>query len=77
MHVDDAGVYETWKQFMLADILVIARSSFSFVPALMKNKGVILYRKFWYPPLCHWVEWDASGVLEKEKLLEQIHSHHA
>lgn len=76
MHVDDVGVFETWEQFILADILVIARSSFSYVPALINNKGTVLYREFWHPALGDWIGWDATGILQKDRLRERVNRPH-
>jgi len=41
-----------------ADVLVMARSSFSFLPAVY-SRGVVLYQKFWVRPLPGWRDADA------------------
>jgi hypothetical protein len=65
MHIDDTGVFETWQKFILADVFVTARSSFSAVPAMLKHDSIVVYRKSGSPPLRDWVRWDASGIIDR------------
>lgn len=49
---------ETWRIFIEADIFVMARSSFSHCPALLRySNQKTYYAKFWHPKLSNWIEW--------------------
>jgi hypothetical protein len=58
----DAPMVDSWLAMMSADILVISKSSFSYVPALL-SRGVVFFTPFWHMPLGHWVS--TSAVLLK------------
>ena len=45
---------EAWQSMVVADILVLSPSSFSYSAALY-NTGVIVYSKFWHRPLPSWL----------------------
>ncbi|CAK0898551.1 unnamed protein product [Prorocentrum cordatum] len=60
----DGDVLEAWSNFARADVLVMARSSFSHVPAFFNDKCVV-YQPYWHLPLSHWV---SSTANEKEPL---------
>lgn len=49
---------ETWRIFIEADIFVMARSSFSHSPALVRlSSQKTFYAKFWHFKLKHWNTW--------------------
>ena len=63
LHVDDEGaadesatqdVVRSWAHLIKADILLLSKSSFSYVPALF-NQGCVLYEPFWHPSFPSWV----------------------
>ncbi|MBX9743560.1 MAG: hypothetical protein K2W99_08505 [Chthoniobacterales bacterium] len=39
-----------------ADLLIISRSCFSYVPALLNKKGIIVFHPFWHPSLPEWLD---------------------
>jgi hypothetical protein len=39
-----------------ADLLVISRSSFSFLSAILNKKGIILYHPFWHAAPIEWID---------------------
>eukprot|EP00808_Paulinella_micropora_P030195 g75397.t1 len=49
----DAPLESAWKDMIHADILVMSKSSFSFVPAFF-NRHTVIYQPFWHNPLSHW-----------------------
>ncbi len=52
------SVLETWRIFIESDVFVMGRSSFSYVPALLRNSNQITYyADFWHPKLKHWETW--------------------
>ena len=59
LHDGTPSILATWRVFMEARVYVMARSSFSHVPALCRaDKDVTtFYKPFWHPPLGHWEKW--------------------
>lgn len=55
----DTSIQTAWNYFINVDMLVMSKSSFSYVPALyrMRDKTVV-YEDFWYKPLSHWIHTD-------------------
>jgi len=51
----DTDRAEVWRSMMVADLLILSRSSFSFVPALLNRRGRILYFPFRHAPMPHWI----------------------
>lgn len=55
---------ETFKQLVLADVLVTSKSCFSYVAAIL-NKNTILFTKFWFPKLNEkWIELNDDGTTQ-------------
>lgn len=50
----ESDIVDIWRDMMTADILILSKSSFSFVPATLNAHGTIVYTDFWHPPLAHW-----------------------
>jgi hypothetical protein len=46
--------FTTFDNLVNADILVTAKSSFSYVAGLL-NKGIVFYEPFWHKPLPSWI----------------------
>ena len=46
---------ETLSRMATADVLIMSRSSFSYLAAIFNRKGTILYHPFWHAPLSHWM----------------------
>jgi hypothetical protein len=59
----------TMQQLVEADILLMSKSSFTYVAALLSD-GVKLYEPFWHSPMSHWVVCDRKGGFPA-KLFEQ------
>ena len=49
----DADLVKAWEDMINAEILVLAKSSFSYVPALY-SMGTIIYQPFWHLPKSNW-----------------------
>jgi hypothetical protein len=52
-HLNES-VKDTFTGLVYGDILVMSRSSFSYIAALLSN-GIIYYEKFWHTPLSSWI----------------------
>jgi hypothetical protein len=57
---DDTTLYlstsltHTYTCMLYADILVTCKSSFSYVPALLRDHGEVYYTPFWHKPASSW-----------------------
>jgi len=50
----DTDIFETIYNLTQSDVLLMAKSSLSYVAALL-NEGICLYEDFWHSPLPNWV----------------------
>jgi hypothetical protein len=50
----DGSLAETWRQMSMADLLILSRSTFSLVPAMLNRFGTVVYTKFPRSPLPDW-----------------------
>jgi hypothetical protein len=57
----DGPIEAAWREMVCADVLLTARSSFSFVPAAA-SRARVLYQPFWHPQLPHWQTWDVGNT---------------
>lgn len=62
---------ETLRRMATADGLVISRSSYSYVAAILSANGIVVYHPFWHSPLREWLAADGDGVSEAG-LMEQL-----
>jgi hypothetical protein len=53
-HINESPV-ETLKELASADVLLASRSSFSYVAAILKEGGVVLFHPFWHSLAPHWI----------------------
>ena len=55
---NEPSILETWRIFIEADVLVMARSSFSHVPALLRySYQTTYYANFWHHKSKEWKVW--------------------
>jgi hypothetical protein len=59
----DTDVFETMAALMNADVLVTAKSSFSYVAALL-SQGTIIFEPFWHKPMSSWTIRSPDGSFE-------------
>ncbi|GKY90675.1 hypothetical protein MPSEU_000040900 [Mayamaea pseudoterrestris] len=55
-YIFDCPILDAWIDMMNADVLILSKSSFSLVPALLNQHGRVIYTNFWYEPLPDWYE---------------------
>mmetsp|Transcript_17707 Transcript_17707/g.48196 ORF Transcript_17707/g.48196 Transcript_17707/m.48196 type:complete len:340 (-) Transcript_17707:164-1183(-) len=63
-----------WTAMINADVLVMSRSSFSLVPAVL-SRGTVLYTPFWHKPLPHWRVVDEDIVKSIAPEVNQLNRH--
>jgi hypothetical protein len=65
-------VLTTWTHLIAADVFIMAKSSFSYVPAIY-NEHCVLYYPFWHRPLAHWIKLPAfNGSIQNNKALQLV-----
>jgi hypothetical protein len=60
------------RQLATADVLVLSRSSFSFVAAILNRPGIVLYHPFWHGAPSSWITVDPAGQFDDEELTVAI-----
>lgn len=48
---------KTLEALSTADLLIMSKSSFSYLAALFNKEGKILYAPFWHPPMSDWLSY--------------------
>jgi len=59
----------TWAHFIFADILIVAKSSFSFTPAIF-NSNCVIYEPHWSKPLSSWVTVNMTWAADRANAVE-------
>ena len=67
----DTDAIETMQQIVEADVLVMAKSAFSYVAALISN-GVKLYEPMSDPPMSSWISRRKDGSFDRARARESI-----
>lgn len=70
LHLDTDAI-ETMKAMIESDILVMSKSSFSYVAALL-NTGVIVYEPTFNPPLSSWIRKRGDGSVDVRRLVAAL-----
>jgi hypothetical protein len=60
----------TFKQLINSEILITAKSSFSYTAALLTS-GLVFYEEFWHPPLSHWINFRRESQMSIEKKINK------
>jgi hypothetical protein len=67
----DGSIGDVWKGIIGSDVVILSRSSFSLVPAIMA-KGKVCYTPFWHVPLPHWDVVDEAFLNETHTAFRQL-----
>ena len=60
------------ERLATADILVMSKSSFSYLAAILNVSGIVLYHPFWHYPPDDWIVTQPSGHFDAERFLTQL-----
>jgi hypothetical protein len=63
---------QTLRRMATADALVMSRSSYSYVAALLNPAGAVVYHPFWHSPLQDWLISDAQGAVSGAGLVARL-----
>jgi hypothetical protein len=55
------GALDCLRRLATADILVMSRSSFSYLAAILNRRGIVLYHPFWHAALSPWISTSPEG----------------
>jgi hypothetical protein len=56
-----------------ADIMVMSRSSFSYLGGILNRRGVVLYHPFWHGALSSWLKVEPDGQFDQSELSKAVH----
>jgi hypothetical protein len=59
--------FDCLRKLATADILVMSRSSFSYLAGILNRNGVIMYHPFWHRPLSPWITVGPEGQFDQAK----------
>jgi len=65
-----------WQVMSKADVLLIGKSSFSFVGALLNNKGLVISPIFWHKGPKSWLMLDRSSEINNNNFIEKFLDSH-
>lgn len=55
LHIN-TSLMDTYTRMVFSDILVMSKSSFSYVAALLREHGEVYYTPFWHRPASSWIK---------------------
>jgi hypothetical protein len=55
-----------------ADVLVMSRSSFSYVGAILNRNGAVMYHPFWHSRMSSWIEVGPEGQFDASRLIAAV-----
>jgi hypothetical protein len=69
--VNDTAI-ECLRKLATADILIMSRSSFSYVAAILNRNGIALQHPFWHPALPGWITVEPDGAFDAADLAAAV-----
>ena len=67
-------LFSTFHSLVLADVLVMAKSSFSYAAALL-SRGLIIYKPMHHAPLPNWLTSGADASLDRSSLVRRLRAY--
>ena len=64
------------RKLATADILIMSRSSFSYVAAILNRTGIMLYHPFWHSPLSSWLPVEPHGQFDRSRFGQALVTSH-
>ena len=62
----DTSIIEAFNFFIMCDIFIMSSSSFSIVPAIIKQNGISIYiESKYFKPLDHWIIDNKKEAIKK------------
>ena len=60
------------RKLATADILIMSRSSFSYVAAVLNRNGIVMYHPFWHRALSSWMTVQPDGRFDQSALRQVV-----
>lgn len=67
--INEAAI-DCLRKLATADILIMSRSSFSYLAGILNKSGAILYYPFWHSALSSWIPTVPSGEFNPSRLIK-------
>ena len=68
----DSSLAAVWKALSTADVAILSKSSFSYVPAVL-NPHTVVYTDFWHGAVAGWQQTSADVLEETDAEMKQLH----
>jgi hypothetical protein len=65
---------ETLRRMATADALILSRSSFSYLAALLSQNCIVIYYPFWHSAMKEWLISGVDGALPERELADRLES---
>jgi len=70
-HTNETAV-DSLRQLATADILVMSRSSFSYLAGILNRNGIVLYHPFWHRAPSSWITVGPDGQFNQSKFRKAV-----
>jgi hypothetical protein len=60
------------RNLATADILIMSRSSFSYIAAVLNRNGIVMYHPFWHRPPSSWITVQSDGRFDQSALSQAV-----
>jgi len=60
------------RRLATADVLVMSRSSFSYLAAILNRNGIVLYHPFWHSALSTWITVNPEGHFDSPRFGDAV-----
>jgi hypothetical protein len=74
VHRVNGSVVDCIRGLATADVLVMSRSSFSYLGGILNRNGIVLYHPFWHQALSSWVTVDPDGQFGQQEFSKAVQS---
>jgi hypothetical protein len=72
VHCINGRAIDCLRKLATADILVMSRSSFSYVGGILNRNGIVLYHPFWHRALSSWITVGQDGQFNEVQLRKAV-----
>jgi hypothetical protein len=77
VHCVNERTIDCIRRLATADIVVMSRSSFSYLAGILNRDGIVLYHPFWHSPLSSWMTVAPDGAFDQPQLRSAVRARQA
>jgi hypothetical protein len=74
LHLNERAI-DCLHRLATADILVMSRSSFSYVGGILNRRGIVMYHPFWHRAPSSWITVDEGGRFDPGRLRATVEAY--